>query len=192
MTTPDPDAFPESPPPEPEAGVTVGRVVGVHGMRGDIKVEPLTDFPQRFERGAVLWLAGDPRHVERSRRQGRLVYLKLQGIDSRTAAESCTGEELTVPEAHAIAEEGVYYQHDLIGLRVLSEDGETLGRLADILSTGANDVYVVRGDRGELLLPAIDDVVKQIDPRAGCIVVDLLPGLEFRPPAKAQRRRTGS
>ncbi len=174
---------------EPAAGVTVGRVVGVHGLRGEVKVEPLSDFPERFEPGAALWLDGRRLRVEGSRWQRRLVYLKLEGVDSRSDAVALAGRELCVPELLALVQEGVYYQHDVIGLSVVDAAGETLGRVSDILSTGANDVYVVRGERGELLLPAIDDVVRQIDLDGGCLLVELLPGLEFRTGAAKTARK---
>jgi 16S rRNA processing protein RimM len=83
-----------------------------------------------------------------------------------------------VPTAAALQlPKGQFYWHQVIGLRVESTDGQTLGTVRDILETGANDVYIVHGAHGELLLPAIKDVVKQIDPAAGRMLVQLLPGL---------------
>jgi 16S rRNA processing protein RimM len=156
-----------------------------------VKVEPLSDFPERFERGSRLWLAGVERTVERGRWQGRSVILKLQDVDSRNDAEALRGEDLTVPEAAELEGEGVFYLHDVIGLRVEDRDGVLLGTLAEVLTTGANDVDVVRGDRGELLLPALDDIV-QVDLPGKRIVADVPEGLEFSRPASApppNRRR---
>ncbi len=164
---------------DPSTAVPVGRIVAAHGIRGELRVEPLTDFPDRFRTGAQLWLDGTPRRVQSSRWQGRLVVLKLQSVDDRNAAEALRGHELLVPSLHALNEPDVFYQHDIVGLRVVTLDGEELGRVEDIISTGSNDVYVVRGERGELLLPAIDDVVKQIDVDGGVVTVEMLPGLEF-------------
>ena len=164
---------------DPESAVSVGRVVAPHALRGEIKVDPLTDFPERFQRGSRLWLKGQPRRVASSRWQGKLVYVKLDGIDTRTAAEPLRGEELQVPRAMRIEDEDRYYQHDIMGLRVEDTAGETLGKVESIFSTGANDVYVVKGERGELLLPAVEDVIKQIDIPNGRIVVEMVPGLEF-------------
>jgi 16S rRNA processing protein RimM len=175
-----------------DSAVTVGRIVGVHGVRGDVKVETLTDFPERFDRSALLWLRGVQRRVERSRWVGRNVYLKLEGIDTRNDAEALRGEELFVAAARDLGGTDVFYQHDLIGLPVEDTDGATLGRLTDILSTGANDVYVVQGERGDLLLPAVEDVVKQIDVAGGRIVVELLPGLEFTAPSIRPNRAPGT
>ena len=182
MTTPDPEL-------DPATAVTVGRITAPHGIRGEVKVEPLTDFPQRFEAGSRLWLDGTPYTVERGRWQQRIVILKLRGIDTRSQADTLHGKALLAPEATPIEDEGVYYLHDILGARVQDTAGEALGELADVFSTGSNDVYVVRGPRGELLLPALDDVVLEVDVKAHRIVVEIPEGLEFTAPAPPKRRR---
>ncbi len=164
----------------PATAVSIGRILAPVGVRGEIKVRPLTDFPERFDPGALVWLDGYAIAVRSSRWQGRLVYLKLEGVDDRTAAEALRGKELQMPEAAPLEEDGVFYQHDIIGLSVHDLTGKILGEVSEILATGANDVYVVRGELGELLLPAVEDVVKEIDSAGGRMIVDLLPGLEFR------------
>ncbi len=176
-----------------ETAVTIGRITTAHGIRGEIKVEPLTDFPERFQPGSRLWLDGTPYEVKRGRWQRRTVILKLRGIDSRTQAEALAGKALTAPEATPIEDQDVYYLHDVIGLRVEDTAGETLGKLAEVLSTGSNDVYVVRGERGELLLPALDDVIHEVDIAGGRIVVAVPDGLDFARPAQARGpRRKGT
>jgi 16S rRNA processing protein RimM len=174
---------------DPRKALTAGRVLAPHGVHGEVKVEPLTDFPARFSPGSVLWLRGAPVRVARSRWQGRTVVLKLEGLDDRNAAEQLRGAELQVMPSPEGLGEGVYYRDDVIGLRVADEDGTDLGRVADVLRTGSNDVFVVRGPQGELLLPATDDVVKSVDVEAGRMVIELLPGLEWQPARKAQQRR---
>ena len=152
----------------------MGRVAAPWGVRGDLKVEPLTDFPERFRRGAALWLRGRRCEVERSRWSRGLVYLALSGIDSRDAAEELRGALLEVPENELTPlPEGQYYQFQVLGLEVRTPEGDLLGRLVEVLSTGANDVYVVRGGSKELLIPAIDDVVKEVDVAGGRLVVEL-------------------
>jgi len=183
MTTPDYDL-------DPETAVTVGRVIVAHGIRGEIKVAPLTDFPQRFEAGSRLWLDGTPHTVERGRWQNRNVILKLSGIDTRNQAEALHGKDLLAAEATPIAEEDVYYLHDILGARVEDAAGQALGELVEVLSTGSNDVYVVRGERGELLLPALDDVILKVDVKARRIVVEIPDGLEFTPPGPARPPKT--
>jgi 16S rRNA processing protein RimM len=165
---------------DPTTAVSVGRITSAHGLRGEIKVQPLTDFPNRFDKGARLWLDGQPIVVEGSRWQQGSVVLKLQRIDSRTDAEALRGKELQVSQAQPIYEKDRYYLHDIIGLDVVDADGTPLGRLEDVLTTGANDVFVVHGERGELLLPAVEDVIDNVDLEGRRIVVKLMPGLEFR------------
>jgi 16S rRNA processing protein RimM len=163
-----------------EQPIVVGLILAPHGVHGELKVQSLTDFPERFEPDSHLWLKGEERIVQRGRWSGRSLILKLQGIDTRNEAEALRGAELTVPEATEIEEEGVYYLHDIIGLPVFDAAGAFLGKLEDVFSTGSTDVYVVRGERGELLLPALDDVVTDVDIRAGRIVVAVPEGIEFQ------------
>jgi 16S rRNA processing protein RimM len=167
---------------EPQAGtpgfVAVGRVGAPWSVRGDVKVQPLTDFPERFQPGAALWVGGERREVRRSRWNRGLVYICLAGVEGRDAAEELRGALLEVPEADLMPlPEGQYYQFQVIGLEVQTPQGAVLGRVAEILSTPSNDVYVVRGGPRELLLPAIEDVVKEVDLEAGRLVVEPLQEL---------------
>jgi 16S rRNA processing protein RimM len=152
-----------------------------HGLKGEVVCELLTDFPERFERTTELYLRGRraPLAVQSSRLEGDRVVLKLAGVESRESADALRGAELSVTE-DALVElpPGSYYWHQLVGLRVETEEGRLLGRLTEVLRTGANDVYVLRGEGGELLLPAIADVVLGVDLEAGLMRVRLLPGLE--------------
>ena len=153
----------------------MGWVAGPWSVRGDLKVQPLTDFPERFERGAALWVQKRRYEVQRSRWSRGFVYLVLSGIDSRAAAEELRDALLEVPESDlAPLPEGQYYRFQVIGLEVCTPEGRSLGRVAEILSTGANDVYIVRGGPRELLIPAIEDVVKEVDIGGGRLVVELL------------------
>jgi 16S rRNA processing protein RimM len=151
----------------------VGRVLALWGVGGDLKVEPLTDFPERFKSGATLWVCGRRHDVQRSRWSRGFVYLGLSGVDSRNAAEELRGALLEVPETELTAlPEGQYYRFQIIGLEVCTPEGSSLGRVAEILPTGSNDVYVVRGGPRELLIPAIEDVVIEVDLAGGRLVVE--------------------
>jgi len=174
--------------PEPRDGfVAVGRIVRAHGVRGELVVEALTDFPERYDPGAVLSAGGRSYRVAAVRPHRGALLLTLDGIVTRPAAEAMRGLLLEVPEADlAPLGEDRYYRHQLAGLAVVDTEGNALGRIEEVLETGANDVYLVRGERGELLLPAIDTVVKAVDIKAGRMVVQLMPGLEYKPP-KAPR-----
>jgi 16S rRNA processing protein RimM len=160
-----------------------------------VKVESYTDFPQRFDHGSVLWLAGRPVKVEGSRVQGKALLLKLEGVDDRSAADLLRGQDMLAPPYEDLAE-GTYYRDDLIGMAVVDAGGTTLGELSEIFATGSNDVYVVRGPRGELLLPATDDVVREIDAGGRRILVEVSEGLEWvratRPAGRPQRSRRAS
>jgi len=163
-----------------ETYLAVGRIVGVHGVRGEIKVKQLTDFSERFAPGSRLFLEGESfqREVLSSRPHKGVLLVRLSGVDDRDAITALRGKHLFVAREDAMAlEEGEYYEDDLVGLRVETMDGELLGDLAEIMWTGANEVYIVKGPRGELLLPAIVDVVREVDVDAGVMRVSLLPGL---------------
>jgi 16S rRNA processing protein RimM len=162
--------------------VAVGIIHRAHGVRGELSVESLSDAAGRFAKGAALWIDGERYEVQQSRPLKRGIAVKLAGIDSREAAEALRGKLLEIPEATLEAlGEGEYYRFQLIGLEVVDGDGRALGRLEEVLATGSNDVYVVRGPAGELLLPATDDVVRKVDVAAGRMVVELIEGLGAAP-----------
>jgi 16S rRNA processing protein RimM len=164
--------------PEPGPGfVAVGRVLGAHGVRGDLKVEPLAPAKQ-LARGRAVRLAGREATIERARGHGRGLLLKLSGIDDRETAAALRDEYLQVPEASLDAlPEGEYYRFQLIGLRVVSAEGRDLGRIQEVLATPENDVYVVQGPAGEVLVPAIEDIVQAVDLESGVVTVEVVPGL---------------
>ncbi|OUN01568.1 MAG: 16S rRNA processing protein RimM [Firmicutes bacterium ZCTH02-B6] len=170
--------------------VTIGEVLSAHGVRGTLKVKPLTAYPERFlglERVFVTVTAPDglakreERAVEDTRLHRGVVLVKLAGIDDRETAKGLSRALLQVAaaEVHPLPP-GEYYIFDIIGLSVYDETGRCLGVVRDVLETGANDVYVIaRSDgEGELLLPAVQDVVQRIDLAQGRMDVRLLPGLE--------------
>ena len=162
----------------PSGHVAVGRVSSSWGVGGVVKVIPLVDKPERLGHGRRVTVAGQRRTIESSRWQKGLVYLKLSGIDDREAAFALRERLLTVPESELEPlEEGVYYRFQIVGLAVESTAGASLGRVTDVLSTGANDVYVVLGEGGEILVPATNDIVKEIDLESGRMVIHEVPGL---------------
>lgn len=144
-----------------------------YGIKGAVKVDPLTDFMDRFDPGAELELEADgPRRVEWSRAQPPHVVLKLQGVDERGAAERLRGRFLEVPDSALRAlPGGEYYHHQLIGLSVVSRSGRDLGTLTAVLERPANDVWVATAGQLEQLVPAISEVVLEVDLEAGRVVV---------------------
>lgn len=155
----------------------VGRILAPWGIRGDVVIQVLSDNPDRFKPGASVLLEGQPRKVERHRTVSGKTVVKLSGIDDRNASETLKGGLLEVPEAELMAlPPDTYFHHQIVGLTVVTTDGLELGRVQDILRTGSNDVYVVKGTR-EYLIPAIGDIVKQIDLDARQMLIDPIPGL---------------
>ena len=161
--------------------LVVGRVVRPHGVRGDLLVQPLSQVLDTVAPESAIYL-GKRRRPERLRsiqRHGDHLRIHLDGCDDRARAEAYRGEELQIrlDDAPPLPE-GRYYHWEILGLRVVSEQGETVGRIRQILETGANDVYVVDLDGGdEILLPAITSVVHSVDLEQGVMNVRLLPGL---------------
>ncbi len=161
--------------------LVIGQVLKPHGVRGEVRVNPFTELPERFNWLDVVYLgevAPKPVAVESVRFHKGLILLKLAGYDDRDAVQALRGVWLQVPEEEAIPlEDGEYYLYQLIDLAVFTEDGQQLGILVDIIETGANNVFVVQGEEGEQLLPDIDEVVQDIDFENGRLIVRLLPGL---------------
>ena len=171
--------------PEPRF-LTIGQVAGAHGIGGEIKVNVLTEDPGRFGTMERVWLALEgqepvPWPLERFRLHKERALLKLEGCDDRTMAERLQDYLVLVPFSEAIPlEEGEYYEHQIVGMEVWTTAGELLGEVEDILYTGANEVYIVRSARpgpAEILIPAISDVVQEIDPDTGRMIVEPMEGL---------------
>ncbi len=161
--------------------LVVGRVSKPHGIRGEVRVEVHTDDPQRFSLLDRLYLGDripEPIEIEHIRYHKTWVLLKLKGIDDRVSAESLRSEWLQIPEEQAIPlEEGQYYLYQIVGVNVFEESGNYLGEITEVLETKANNVFVVKCNRKEILLPDIAEVVKDIDLEQRKMVVHLLPGL---------------
>lgn len=174
----------DSPPnsPREDEWVAVGEIVGVFGVQGALKVRPLTDFPERFQRTETVYVGEkrQPRQVINATTQGRNVVLRLIGIDSPEDGARLRGARIYIPDAEITPlSGGQYYVHDVIGLRVVRDDGAPLGTVADVISNGVNDLYVVRDDLtgAETLLPAVKQFVKAVDVAGGTLIVTPIPGL---------------
>lgn len=150
--------------------IRVGRIVGVFGVRGAVKVQPLTDFADRFASGGDLYLDGAARRVEWSRPQAAGHVLKLAGVDTRTQADLLRGRYLEVPAPRALPEDAWYWD-DLVGMRVVSEQGVDLGTLEEVLERPANDVWIARLDGAETLVPATREAVRSVDVEARRVTV---------------------
>lgn len=169
----------QRPPPEPAEGrVAVGRVLRPRGRLGELRVEPLTDFPQRFAKGARLWIGDTEYAVESSRSHQGALLVRLAGIDDPAGAATLRDRLLEVPESELPKlPPDTYYRYQLIGIEVWTTDGSALGHIVDVLDTGANEVFVVRGEAGETLVPAIGDVVREVDVAARRMTIEPIEGL---------------
>lgn len=164
----------------------VGKLVNTHGLRGEVKVLPQTDFADtRFATGSRLSLQhpenGQKLEVEvtDAREHKGMFILKLKGFNDINEVEKYKGWVLKIgEEALEQLEEGEYYYHEIMGCRVVTEDGEELGTISDILRPGANDVWVVdMPKKKQLLLPVIDDVLLNVDIANKTVTVRLMEGL---------------
>lgn len=165
--------------------LVIGQVARPHGVRGELRADIHTELPERFTWLKEVYLAQDeqqpnpePYGVEAVRFHQGQVLLKLATVDDRDEAETLRRYWLMVPEEEAIPlEEGEYFLYQLLGLAVYTEEGEHLGELVEVIETGANNVFAVRGPEREILIPDTDEVVKAIDFERGRVTVHLLPGL---------------
>ncbi len=188
---------PDSPAPSPAGPqyLLLARILRPHGVRGDFVVQIITDFPERMNDLDVVYVGADPsdarrlteQHVTWARRhRGGQWLLHLDGIDDRDQADHFRSQYICVSLADAVPlEEDEVYLFQVIGLDVRTVAGEDLGKVVDIIETGANDVYVIRGDTyGEVLIPAIQSVIRSINVEASVMTVDLPAGLLPDQPAR--------
>lgn len=163
----------------------IGEVLRPHGVRGELRIRILTDYPERISELEAIYLgtgvdAPVTRYsVQHMRMNGDYGLLKLRGIDDRNAAERLRQLLVMVDLDNAVPlEEGEFYLYQLIGLQVQTEAGEALGEIVEVLETGANDVYIVESPRyGEILIPATDETIVETNIETGVVTVRLPEGL---------------
>ncbi|WP_281887682.1 ribosome maturation factor RimM [Paenibacillus sp. YYML68] len=165
---------------------TVGKIVNTHGIRGELKIVPHTDFPdERFAKGSKLLFIDPntnvrlPVTVESAREHKQMFIVRFAGFTNINEVEKYKGWLLKVEEQYlSELDEDEFYYHEIVGCSVVTEEGETLGEITEILSPGANDVWVVKRPKGKpLLLPYIDDVVLSVSIEEKKVVVRLMEGL---------------
>ena len=161
----------------------VGVITTTHGIKGEVKVFPTTDDIERFKELKQVFLDTGkeyiPLEIEGVKFFKQMTILKFKGIDDINDIEKYRGKDLLITRENAVKlKEDEYFIYDLIDSTVITEDGEELGVLTEILKTAANDVYVVRRENGkDILLPAIKDCILNIDPESKKIIVHLMKGL---------------
>lgn len=165
---------------EPPRYLAVGRVLRPWGVHGMVKVQVLTDFPERFTASEEFYVGEDYRPVilEQSGGHTGALLLKFAGYDTPEACGELRNQMLYIPTEEATPlQEGEYYIYQIIGLQVWTDEGELLGELTDVWETGANDVYVVDHEGRDVLLPAIPQVILDVDLERKRLTVHLMDGL---------------
>ena len=161
----------------------IGQIVNTSGLKGEIKIKPFTDDITKFNDFKTIYVSVKKElkefEIEHVRFSKNMVFLKLKGIDTIEEAENYRNLYLKIKrDKDEKLEEGVYYVVDLIGCTVYTDDNQELGKVEDVFSTGSNDVYVVKDVLGkQVLLPAIKDVIKNVDIANKIITVHLMEGL---------------
>ena len=158
--------------------ITIGQILAPWGVKGKLKVKVVTDFPQRFTPSSTVYINRQPMTIDSAEWHKGNVIIKLSTIDSIEAAQRLKGQPLEIHHSQLKPlPEGQYYHFQLIGLEVWTTQGKLLGNITEILTAESNDTYIVHGTRGEILIPAIEDVVKSIDLNEGRIVIEPIEGL---------------
>jgi 16S rRNA processing protein RimM len=162
--------------------IAIGKIIKVHGVQGYLRAIPYSGIPDRFLYLKTIYIGTSHEMrgfiLEDVVVQEQTSLLKMKGIETREAAVTLLKKELWAPEEQQIdLPEGVYFIHDLIGLKVIDGEGEYLGELVEVLSNAGNDVYVVRKDEGDILIPAVSEFVQEVNLQQQKMVVQLIDGM---------------
>ena len=161
----------------PDDHVVVGVIIGAWGLRGDVKVEAHSDYPDRFTPGSSVYLDNERCDILRVHGHKVGYVVGLDGVPDRTSAELLRGKKLTVPASELPElDDDTFFYFDIIDMSVRTTSGDELGRVEEILSAGGNDVYVVRGAGKEMLIPAAREYVVGVDVERGIMTVSLPDG----------------
>ena len=153
-----------------------GRIVNTHGVRGEVKIQPWADSPEFLKDFGTLYIDGAPVKVRSARVHKGCVIASLEDIDDVNGAMRLKGKLVSIDRRDAKLPEGGYFIQDIIGARVVDENGAEVGTLAEVLNLPCSDVYVVRGER-EILIPAVPQFILSRDIDAGVITVRMMEGL---------------
>jgi 16S rRNA processing protein RimM len=167
--------------------LAVGLITRAHGVKGEVAVRPLTEVESRFQPGSVLLLGPEGQREltvgsVRGPHHGRLL-VRFRGVEDRGEAEAIRGQVLLIDSGQtpALSEPDRFWVHEVVGLEVMTDDGRSLGRVRDVLHNSANDIWVVESERGDILVPALRDVVAAVDIPSRRIVIREVPGLLDQP-----------
>ena len=159
-----------------EKFIEAGEIVNTHGVRGEVKIMPWTDTPEFLRAVKTLYIDGKPVRVLASRVHKGALLASLEGVEDVNAAMRLKGRRVYMDRDDAPLEPGRFFIQDIIGARVVTESGEEIGTLREVIDAPAGMVYVVRGET-EHLIPAVDEFVLRTDADAGLITVRLIEGM---------------
>ncbi len=161
-------------PPRPSDVVTIGQVVGPHGIKGALKIKPSTDFLERFEPGRRIFISGKPYTIKRMTTHKTQVRVETKEIRDRNEAETYQWADVTVPaDEMPELDDNEFFTSDLIGLKVIDESGKELGKVDDVFQSPAHDILMV----GTGMIPAVQEFVKDVDLENGVITVAPILGM---------------
>ena len=162
---------------EKKALIEAGRIVNTHGVQGEVKIEVWLDSPKFFKSFKRLYTAGGQElKVLSARTHKDFVIAKLEGVEDVNAAMALKNKVLSIRRSDAALPHGAFFLQDILGAKVVDEDGHEIGVLQDVMETPASNIYVVRGET-EHLIPAVPEFIKKTDAEAGVITVHLIEGM---------------
>ena len=159
-----------------ERFIEAGEIVNTHGVRGEVKILPWTDSAEFLAAFRTLYIDGRPVKMRSARVHKQTVLASLEGVEDVNAAMRLKGRRVFIDRADAKLPEGGYFIQDIIGAEVVTEAGESIGKLAEVMDAPASMIYVVRGER-ERLIPAVPEFILKTDADAGIITVRLIEGM---------------
>ena len=162
---------------EPEY-ITIGTIVSRWGLQGHIKVKVETDFPQRFSSSSQVYVDRQSVVIDETSWHKGNVIVKLRGVDTEEDADEMIGHVIEVHHSQLFSlKDGEYFHYQLIDLEVITSDGDVIGKISEILSVSSADVYVIKGESDDILIPATDEIIKNVDLDKGIMVIEPIDGL---------------
>lgn len=156
--------------------IEAGKIVNTHGVRGEVRIDPWTDSAEFLKGFKTLYIDGHPIRVQSSRVHKAMLLAQLEGVEDVSAAMCLKGKTVSIDRGDARLPEGGFFLQDIIGARVVTESGNEVGVLSDIIEAPAGNVYVVRGEE-EHLIPAVPEFIMSTDAEAGVVTVRLIEGM---------------
>ncbi len=159
-----------------EKYLEAGQIVNTHGVRGEVKIMPWADSPEFLQKIKTLYIGGEGVRVTASRVHKGFLLAKLDGVDDVNAAMALKNKTVYIARKDVRLPKGSFFIADIIGAKVVTEDGAELGTLADVMEMPAQNIYLVKGER-EIMIPAVDEFILNTDVKNGVVTVRLIEGM---------------